>query len=85
MIPSPHEPGRCRDLILQISAHLDGELSAERAALLERHLAECVCCTELADSLRRAVAICRASGESRLPEDVRTRARARISELLEKR
>jgi anti-sigma factor RsiW len=77
-----HEPGRCRDLILQISAHLDGELSPERASLLERHLADCVCCTELAESLKRAVALCRASGESRLPEDVRARARARITELL---
>jgi anti-sigma factor RsiW len=82
MSAAPHEPGRCRDLILQISEHIDGDLSPNRAAALERHLAECVCCMELADSLRRAVAVCRASGEPRLPDDVRARAQARIAELL---
>lgn len=81
---TPHEPGRCRDLILQISAHLDGDLSPDRAAALERHLAGCMCCTELADSLARAVAACRASGEGTLPADVRARARRRIAELLKR-
>jgi len=74
--------GRCRDLAAEISDYLDGELSAARAAALEQHLAECVCCTGFAASLRRAILACRASGHPRLPSDVRRRARARIAEIM---
>ena len=78
----PHQPGRCRDLVAQISDYLDGELSEEHVAALERHLAKCACCTEFADSLRRAVITCRASGGKTLPSAVRRRARERIAEIM---
>jgi anti-sigma factor RsiW len=82
MTAHAHGRGRCRDLATQISDHLDGDLSPARASALERHLAECACCTAFAESLRRAILACRASGRSTLPADVRRRARARIAEIM---
>jgi anti-sigma factor RsiW len=70
-------------LLEELSSYLDGELSPSRCAAMEAHLASCPCCGVLADRLRRAVAICRVSGMSRLPADVRSRAKARISDLLD--
>jgi anti-sigma factor RsiW len=79
---NPHVPGRCQDLVAQINDYLDGDLSPERMTALERHLADCVCCTGFAASLRRAVHACRDSGQSTLPPAVRRRARARIAEIV---
>lgn len=85
MSPHTHGQGRCRDLAVQISEYLDGEMSPARAARLERHLAGCVCCTGFAASLRRAILACRASGQTILPATLRRRARHRIAELLGRR
>jgi len=73
---------RCVALLEELSMYLDGELSAKQCQVIEAHLDRCPCCGHLADRLRRAVAICRASGMKRLPGDVRRRAKARITELL---
>jgi anti-sigma factor RsiW len=72
----------CQSLLLELSAYLDGELSATRCRTIERHLAACPCCEELADQLRRAVSLCRQARQTRLPRDVRARAHARIEDLL---
>ena len=80
--PGSHRPGRCRELLGELFDYLDGELSGARYRALERHLDRCPCCGELAENLRKAVAICRAAGASRLPAAVRARARARITALL---
>jgi anti-sigma factor RsiW len=79
---NPHGPGRCRDLAAQICSYLDGDLSPANVAALERHLADCVCCTAFADSLRRAVLACRAAGQSTLPPAVRRRAKDRIAAVM---
>jgi anti-sigma factor (TIGR02949 family) len=75
-------PGACRELLAELFDYLDGELSAARYRALERHLARCPCCGELAKNLRQAIAICRAEGASSVPASVRARARARIRALL---
>jgi anti-sigma factor RsiW len=72
----------CRHRIEEISEYLDGDLSPARAAALERHLEACLCCAEFATSLRQAVLACRNAGLCQLPEDVRARARQRVTELL---
>src|SRR5688572_14597166 len=41
----------CDDALNLISARLDGELSADRRAPLEEHLASCPACREVADGL----------------------------------
>jgi anti-sigma factor RsiW len=72
----------CADLLGQLSDYLDGELSPGRCRTIERHLDDCPCCGEFADSIRRAVAVCREAGKSRLPPAVRARAHKRIGDLL---
>lgn len=77
-----HSGRSCRDLVAAISDYIDGELTAPRCRDLEAHLAECPCCDRFTDSLRRAVAVCRSAGTTRLPGVVQRRARARIADLL---
>jgi len=72
----------CQSLLLELSAYLDGELSAARCRTIERHLAACPCCEELAGQLRQAISLCRQARQARLPRDVRARAHARIEDLL---
>ena len=72
----------CRSQLTELFEYLDGELSRERCAELERHLDACPCCGTLAARLRRATAVCRASGRDRLPAAIERRARSRIKELL---
>jgi anti-sigma factor RsiW len=80
--PQPHQPGRCRDLLAELFDYLDEELTPARCRALERHLDDCPCCGELAANLRKAIAVCRAEGQHRLPAAVRTRARQRVTDLL---
>jgi len=65
-----------------MSRYIDGELSPADRRTITRHLRECPCCEQFAESLQRTVTACRAAGTSRLPADVRARARARIQDLL---
>lgn len=74
--------GSCRDLVATISDYVGGDLTPSRCRRLEAHLANCPCCDRFAESLRKAIAVCRASGGARLPPAVQRRARARIQELL---
>ena len=75
--------GDCRAQLTELFAYLDGELSEERCQAIERHLSSCTCCGGLADGLRRAIAVCRASGRERLPPRARARAQARVTRLLD--
>ena len=77
--PSPH----CRALLIELSRHLEGELTPARRRTIERHLEACTCCGPMAARLRRTIAACRAAGAVTLPAAVRARARARIKLLME--
>ena len=77
-VMTPH----CRALVEEFSRHLDGELTAARRRQLERHLAACDCCEELAARLRLTVAACRAASADPMPATVKARARARVRALL---
>jgi anti-sigma factor RsiW len=73
---------RCRALLEQVSRYLDGDLTAAERRAVGRHLRTCPCCQHMADGLKHTVEACRKAGTSRLPPDVRTRAKARITTLL---
>jgi anti-sigma factor RsiW len=75
--------GDCRAQLAELFAYLDGELSAARCRVIERHLTNCECCDRLAAGLRSAIAACRVSGRERLPSQVRARAQARVARLLD--
>ncbi len=75
---SPH----CRELLERLSLYIDGDLKGPQRRTLLAHLRRCPCCEELAEGLKRTVALCHEAGKTRLPAPVRARARARIAELL---
>jgi RNA polymerase sigma-70 factor (ECF subfamily) len=60
--PAPAAPGACPDVLMMFSQHLEGEISAERCAEMERHLEGCGRCQGACDSLKRTLALCRTSG-----------------------
>jgi anti-sigma factor RsiW len=78
--PSPS--ARCRAFLERLSLYIDDDLAGANRRRIEAHLEECPCCHEMADSLRRTVALCHRAGVKRLPPEVRARARARISMLI---
>jgi anti-sigma factor RsiW len=73
---------RCRSLLEQLSRYIDDEVTPEQRRSLAAHLRRCPCCQTMADSLRHTIHVCRKAGASRLPADVRSRARARVATLL---
>jgi anti-sigma factor RsiW len=73
---------RCRALLLEVSRHLDGDLTPARRRTIERHIKTCGCCGTMAARLRTAVAACRAEGKKRPPRNVMSRAAKRIRMLV---
>lgn len=73
---------RCQQQLLELSAYLEGDLTPEAMAALDVHLERCTCCGQMADSLRRTIALCQSEDARRLPEDVQRRALASIRALL---
>ncbi|MEW5981904.1 MAG: zf-HC2 domain-containing protein [Acidobacteriota bacterium] len=73
---------RCRALLEQLSKYVDGELGPDERRKMARHLRRCPGCQNMADSLKKTVETCKKAGRARLPDDVRRRARARITTLL---
>jgi RNA polymerase sigma-70 factor (ECF subfamily) len=68
----PPAPGTCPDVLAMFSRHLEGEISADLCADMERHLEACGRCRGACDSLKRTLALCRTSGTSaELPASVR--------------
>lgn len=78
----PTSGDRCRTLLEQSSKYVDGDLGPDERRAMALHLRRCPCCRSLADSLKKTVAACKKAGRVRLPDDVRRRARARITTLL---
>jgi RNA polymerase sigma-70 factor (ECF subfamily) len=78
------EPERtCPDVLSLLSQHLEGEVSADRCAQMERHLEECNRCRGACDSLKQTLALCRTTGaEATVPPEVQARVRAALKEFL---
>ena len=72
----------CQQQLLELSAYLEGDLTTEKMAELDAHLARCECCGRMAASLRRSIALCRSDEVRALPPDVQCRALDRIRALL---
>lgn len=56
-----------------LSDYIDGELEAELCAEIEQHVAECVNCRIVIDTLKRTVTLYHDHGHEPLPEDVKQR------------
>ncbi len=77
-----HAGADCRDLLDRLSRYVDGDLTGRERASLVAHLRRCPCCDEFAESLRRTIQVCHEAGHTRLPREVRARAKARIAALM---
>jgi RNA polymerase sigma-70 factor (ECF subfamily) len=53
--------GTCPDVLALFSSHLEGEMSPEICAEMERHIDACPRCKGACDSLKRTLSLCRAS------------------------
>jgi RNA polymerase sigma-70 factor, ECF subfamily len=60
--PTADPRGACPDILNVFSRYLEGEISPEVCADMERHLDHCPQCRAACDSLRRTLALCQRSG-----------------------
>lgn len=75
----------CDMLIEQLSAFLDGDLSAPECARIQRHARQCPRCTTLTEELQGTIGLCRRAAATPLPPALRRRAKAGIAKLLKER
>ena len=57
----PAAAGTCPDVLELFSAHLEGELSPEVCATMERHIEDCPRCKGACDSVKRTLSLCQAA------------------------
>ena len=72
----------CAAVLGGISAYLDGELEATECDAIERHCQTCASCAAVVKGLRDTIGLCRGVAVASIPDSVRERAQASISELL---
>jgi RNA polymerase sigma-70 factor (ECF subfamily) len=71
----------CPDVLTMYSQHLEDEIGADLCAEMERHLAGCARCQASCDSLKRTLALCRASGPAEVPSPVQDAVRQALAAL----
>jgi RNA polymerase sigma-70 factor (ECF subfamily) len=76
--PSP----TCPDVLELYSRNLEGEVSGELCAQMERHLASCARCQGACDSLKRTLALCGATPEPAVPPEIQASVRRALREFL---
>lgn len=78
--PAPRRPG-CPDVLGLFSRHLEGEVSAEVCAEMERHLEKCDSCQGACESLRQVLGMCRAA-PAEVPASLQRSVQRAIQDLL---
>ena len=71
----------CPDVVGVFSRHLEGEVSADACAEMERHLAGCPSCRGACDSLRAVLGMCRAAPAA-VPAPVQRSVQRALRDLL---
>jgi RNA polymerase sigma-70 factor (ECF subfamily) len=86
VLQAPPAPpaGDCPDIAPMYSRYLEGEISADRCAEMERHLAGCTRCQAACEGLRGMLALCRTAPAVPVPAALQASLRAAIAELIEK-
>jgi RNA polymerase sigma-70 factor (ECF subfamily) len=80
------EPGAgCPDTARLLSRYLEGEVSPQVCARLERHVRSCDTCGGACDGLRAALGACREWGEGRIPRETQAKVRAAIRAVVRER
>jgi RNA polymerase sigma-70 factor (ECF subfamily) len=75
-------PGTCPDVLELVSRYLEGEISADVCAEMERHLAACGRCRATCESLKRTLALCRTSPPAPVPSAVQDSVRVAVRNFL---
>ncbi len=73
----------CPDTLDLFSRHLEGEISADVCARMERHLASCERCRSRCDSLQKTLALCRTAPLPAVPKPVQATVRKALKRFLE--
>ncbi len=63
----------CETILENLSAYLDGDLSDDLCVEIERHLAGCVDCHVVVDTLRKTISLYHALPPAELPDSLRQR------------
>jgi RNA polymerase sigma-70 factor (ECF subfamily) len=77
----PAAPDGCPDVLMLLSRHLEDEIAPAACAEMERHLEGCRRCRSACDSLRRVLALCRAT-PAQVPASVQGSVREAIRRVL---
>jgi RNA polymerase sigma-70 factor (ECF subfamily) len=79
----PAAPGTCPDVLALFSSHLEGQVSAEVCAEMERHIEACPRCKGACDSLKRTLSLCRTSAPAApIPAAVQASVRLALKRFL---
>jgi anti-sigma factor RsiW len=73
MSQTPHDHKQCRALFEKLSEYLDNELDSAAAQAIKAHLDACKPCQVCVATLKRTVSLCRAVGNTPVPEDLSRR------------
>lgn len=74
-LPAAPAGATCPDVLTLLSRKLEGELTPEVCAEVERHVEGCARCRAECDAMRRIVAVCGSSPLPPVPDDVRRAVR----------
>ena len=77
------QSAECVSVLEELSAYLDGEVDVTACEAIEAHCQHCPDCQRAVSGLRQATGLCKQAAAEALPEAVRTKARARIAQLLD--
>jgi RNA polymerase sigma-70 factor, ECF subfamily len=75
--------GECPDVVSLFSRHLEGEISSDVCADMERHLAACPRCRARCDSLQKTLVLCKSSPAPAVPTPVQQSVRAALKRFLD--
>lgn len=81
-VDTPPPSSACPDVLMLFSRHLEGEIGHDTCAEMETHLGKCETCRGACESLRRSIALCRATPEEKVPAAVADSVRAAIRSLV---
>jgi RNA polymerase sigma-70 factor (ECF subfamily) len=80
--PRSDDHQHCPEVLTLFSRHLEGEISVDLCARMERHLDDCGRCRGACESLKQTLALCHAESTSHVPAAVQESVRQSLRRLL---
>jgi len=73
-----HDREECEKVFALLSDYLDLELPADACSAIGKHLADCPPCIEFAETLRKAIALCRQFRPEQVPQPLGAEAKEQL-------